>query len=235
MTVDTIPPAIRAISRMHNIYAGGTCLVLYQTSSDTEESGVFVDERFFHGFPVDGELKDGLQVSYFAMPYDLENNPSVYLWAKDKAGNVSQSSFYYHIIKKKFRKETLNITDRFLQRVLPYFSFYPFAPGDSDIEKFLKINNDLRKENHQTLIKLTEKTSPEKLWDGPFLRLKNAATMSRYADHRVYYYKKKQIDEKVHLGIDLASLTNSPVEAANHGNVHGRKLDQGWHGLSYRR
>ena len=43
--------------------------------------------------------------------------------------------------------------------------------------------------------------------------------MSRFADQRSYYYKGKKIDEQVHLGIDLASLTNSPVEAANNGTV----------------
>jgi murein DD-endopeptidase MepM/ murein hydrolase activator NlpD len=87
------------------------------------------------------------------------------------------------------------------------------------VDKFLKINNDLRQENHHTLIKLMEKTSPERFWEAPFLRLKNAATMSRFADRRLYYYKKKKIDEKFHLGVDLASLSNSPVQAANHGKV----------------
>ena len=38
MTVDTIPPSIRAISRMHNINEGGSGLVIYQSSSDTLES-----------------------------------------------------------------------------------------------------------------------------------------------------------------------------------------------------
>src|SRR4030043_247327 len=34
MTVDTIPPAIRAISSMHNISIGGAGLVVYRASSD---------------------------------------------------------------------------------------------------------------------------------------------------------------------------------------------------------
>jgi murein DD-endopeptidase MepM/ murein hydrolase activator NlpD len=219
MTVDTIPPAIRAISRMHNVYTGGTGLVIYQASSDTKEDGLFVDGHFSPGFPVDGNPQEGIRLCYFAMPHRLKKNPSVYLWAKDKADNVSQSTFYFHIIRKSFRTESLNITDRFLKRVLPYFSFYSFDPELSDVDKFLKINNDLRQENHHTLIKLMEKTSPERFWEAPFLRLKNAATMSRFADRRLYYYKKKKIDEKFHLGVDLASLSNSPVQAANHGKV----------------
>src|SRR4030043_1076407 len=37
MTVDTIPPSIRAVSSMHNINIGGAGLVAYRASSDTIE------------------------------------------------------------------------------------------------------------------------------------------------------------------------------------------------------
>jgi len=219
MVIDTIPPALRAVSRMHNINKGGSCLVIYQTSSDAEQSGVYVDDLFFPGFPADVKSQEGIHVSYFALSYDSGLNPSIYLWAKDRAGNRSQSTFYHHIRPARFRKERMNITDGFLKRVLPYFSFYSFNAEDSEIEKYLKINNELRKESHSVFYKLRENTSPKMLWEGPFLRLKNAANMSRFADERSYYYKGKKIDEQVHLGIDLASLANSPIQAANNGRV----------------
>jgi murein DD-endopeptidase MepM/ murein hydrolase activator NlpD len=219
MIVDTIPPALRSVSRMHNINLGGSGLVVYQTSSDTDQSGVYVDDLFFPGFPADGKSQEGIHVCYFALPHFSSLNPSIYLWAKDRAGNRSKITFYHHIRKKRFRKERINITDRFLKRVLPYFSFYPLNSEDSEIKKYLKINNELRTESHQVFYKLREETSPKRLWEGPFLRLKNAATMSRFADQRVYYYKGKKIDEQVHLGIDLASLANSPVQASNNGRV----------------
>ena len=219
MVIDTIPPALRAVSRMHNINQGGSCLVIYQTSSDTEQSGVYVDDLFFPGFPADGKSQEGIHVSYFALSYDSGLNPSIYIWAKDRAGNRSQTTFYHHIRTKRFRKERMNITDGFLKGVLPYFSFYSLNPEDSEIEKYLKINNELRKESHQVFYNLRENTDPKRLWEGPFLRLKNAANMSRFADQRSYYYKGKKIDEQVHLGIDLASLANSPIQAANNGRV----------------
>ena len=219
MTVDTIPPAIRAISRMHNINMGGAGLVIYQASSDTEESGLFVDDIFSPGFPADGKTLKGVHVSYFTVPFNSGLKPSIYLWAKDRADNHSNATFYYHIRRKQFRNERIEITDRFLKRILPYFSFYPLNPAESDINKFIKINNELRKENNHTLLKLGEKTSPKRLWQGPWLRLKNSATMARFADHRSYYYKGKKFDEQVHLGIDLASLENSPVQATNHGRI----------------
>ena len=43
--------------------------------------------------------------------------------------------------------------------------------------------------------------------------------MARIARYRGYYYKGKKVDEQLHLGIDLASLSNSPGPAANHGRV----------------
>ncbi len=218
MMVDTIPPSIRAVSRMHNINMGGSCLVVYQTSSDTKKSGVFVDDSFFAGFPAGGSQK-GIHLSYFALPYGSKPEPSISLWAIDKAGNESKSSFYYHVRKKRFRKDKINVSDRFLARVMPYFSFYRFDPQMSDVEKYIAVNNHLRKENHQTLEGLKSKTSSKKLWEGTWASLKNAATMSRFGDQRTYYYKGKKIDEQVHLGVDLASLANSPVPASNTGRV----------------
>jgi len=217
--VDTIPPACRTITRMHNINRGGTALVVYQTSSDAEKSGIFVDDLFFPGFPADGKSQEGIHVCYFAIPYDLKLDPTIYLWAKDKAGNHSKTKFYHHIREKQFHKERINVTDRFLKHVLPYFSFYLSNSAESDIKKYIKVNNDLRKADHKTLFKLREKTTQKKLWEGTWLRLKNAATMARFGDHRSYFYKEMKVDEQVHLGFDLASLANSPVQAANNGRV----------------
>jgi murein DD-endopeptidase MepM/ murein hydrolase activator NlpD len=216
MMVDTIPPSIRAVSRMHNINMGGSCLVVYQTSSDTKKSGVFVNDTFFAGYPA-GET--GLHVCYFALPYGAAPEPSINLWAVDRAGNESKGSFYYHVRKKNFRKDKINISDSFLSHVMPYFSFYQFGSQTSEIEKYITVNNRLRKENHQTIESLESKSGPDKLWEGTWISLKNAATMSRFGDQRSYYYKGKKIDEQVHLGVDLASLANSPVPAANTGRV----------------
>jgi murein DD-endopeptidase MepM/ murein hydrolase activator NlpD len=135
------------------------------------------------------------------------------------AENTSKTTFYVHVRQKRFRKERLTISDRFIERILPYFSFYPFDPGASNLDKFLAINNDLRKENHNIFLKLAETPHPDKLWKGSFLRLKNAATMARFADHRSYYYKGKKVDEQGHFGVDLASLPSSPIQASNHGKV----------------
>jgi murein DD-endopeptidase MepM/ murein hydrolase activator NlpD len=219
MVIDTIPPAIRAMSRNHYINTGGTGLVVYQTSSDSVESGVFVNDRFFKGYPAHESSQDGYHVCYFAVPPDTRSNPQIYLWTEDRAGNNSKTSFYFHVRRKNFRTEKLTISDRFLNRVLPYFSFYSFASTDSDVDKFLEINQKLRKENAQTYYNMRTETAPTKLWEGKWMRLKNAANMAGYGDRRKYYYNRKKIDNQVHMGVDLASLANSEVPAANSGRV----------------
>lgn len=219
MIVDTIQPALRSVSRMHNISTGGTGLIIYKTSSDTTESGIYVNDHFSKGFPAEDDSEKGTYVAYFPLPHNAGSNPEIYLWAKDKAGNTTRSTFYYHIRKKRFRSSRLNISDNFLKRVLPYFDYYNLDPELSDKDKYVIINNELRKKDNDYLYELLKDSNPAKLWEGKWSRMKNAATMAHYADHRGYYYRGQKIDEQTHMGVDLASLANSPIEAANNGII----------------
>ena len=220
MIVDTIPPSVRAVSRMHNVNVGGSALAVYQTSSDAAESGVFVDEVFFPGFAAPENSTEGIHYCYFAIPHHIKSKPRIKLWARDKAGNMAENSFDYHVRKRTFRIDKVVLSERFIGSILPYFtSFYPLDDQESPIGKFLKINRELRKENHELLYRLKDNTSTERLWEGTWLRQKNAANRARFGDHRLYYYEREKVDEQDHLGVDLASLANAAVEAANHGRV----------------
>jgi hypothetical protein len=219
MIVDTIPPAIRSLSSLNYANLGGSGLVVYQTNSDATKSGLFVNDTFFPGFPAGEDAQEGMYVCYFALPFDIQGKPEIYLWAEDRAGNHSRGIFNCDIRQKRFRKDKMNITDRFLEQILPYFSSYLKDMTGPDIDKFLKINRELRRENARTFHDLRTKTSPKMLWEGVWMRLKNTATMAGFGDHRTYYYNKEKIDEQTHMGVDLASLTNSEVQAANNGRV----------------
>jgi len=217
LIVDTIPPTIRPISQMHNVNQGGTGLVVYQTSSDAAESGVYVNDIFFKGYPASKNHNDNY-AAYFAIPYNITSNPVIHLWAKDKAGNTATTSFTCIIKRIKFRSDDMNLNDAFLKKILPYFS-EEIDPKASDIDNFLKVNRDLRKKNNEVFFDLMKNVSSDKLWEGSWLRLKDAAPMARYADHRRYLYNGRLVDEQDHLGQDLASLANSPVDAENSGKV----------------
>ncbi len=219
MIVDTIPPSIAAISRSHNINIGGSGLIIYRISTDTSESGVLVNNMLFPGVPLTKDSQTGIYVCYFAFPYNFKKDTTLYLRAKDRADNETKKTFFYHIRQKLFRTDKIRISDRLLDTII--FSFTPdiFKPGENNIEKYLFLNRALREESNAALNELCQSPTEEKLWDGPWLRMKNAATMAKFADQRIYYYKDKVIDKGVHLGVDLASLARSPVQAANTGRV----------------
>ncbi len=219
LIVDTTAPSIRALTRLHYINQGGACLVIYQASSDTEKSGVLVDNLVFPGYPARETDSPGTYLCYFAVPHDMDVKSPIRLWAEDRAGNQAHTSFYHRVRAKRFQQDRMNITDGFLDRILPYFAFYSLSKEDSPVEQYLKINNDLRRRNHETLEELQDSSASRRLWEGTWMRLPNAATMARFGDHRTYYYQGEPIDEKDHMGVDLASLANSPVPAANHGRV----------------
>jgi murein DD-endopeptidase MepM/ murein hydrolase activator NlpD len=219
MVVDTIPPSINAITRSHNLNVGGSGLIIYRISTDTEESGIFVNDRFFPGVPF-YESSDELHLCYFAIPYSAKKEDiSLYLWAKDRAENETKGSFFYHIRKKRFHSENIRISERILETVVSCFSPELFENDASPLDKFLFINKELRKKNDEILEEACRSFTQKKLWDGPWLRMKNAATMSQFGDQRIYYYKGKTVDKSVHLGVDLASLAQAPVQAANNGKI----------------
>ena len=92
-------------------------------------------------------------------------------------------------------------------------------PGTSMVDKFLKVNRELRNSNGRQLLEIVDKTDTKLYWKGEFLRLPNSARQASFADHRNYTYKNQIIDNQVHLGIDLASVAHSPVPASNNGKV----------------
>jgi len=218
MIVDTIPPSITAASR-GNISIGGSGLILYRPSLDTHESGVLVNDLLFAGIPFSRDHQTGLYICYFALPYNSKKDTPLYLWAKDRADNETKNIFSYYIRGKQFRSDKIRISDQFLKHVASRFTADLFGPEKTPIEKYLLINEKLREENHAVLRNLCQSPTEEKLWDGPWIRMKNAATMATFGDQRTYYYKDKAIDKGVHMGVDLASLATSPVQAGNTGRV----------------
>ncbi len=219
VVIDTRAPAIEVFTSAHNINQGGAGLVIFRTSETCSQCGVQVGSQFFPGHA--GYFKDPLvYLAFFALGYEQGRDTTIHLKAVDLAGNQSQSGFNHHIRRKKFRKDRINISDGFLKKKLPDFdSEMPPDSKMSPVDRFLLINRDLRKTKYHNIAEVSRNPDPKMHWQGVFLRLPKAASRARFADHRTYFYKKKEIDRQVHLGIDLASLVHSPVPAANTGVV----------------
>jgi murein DD-endopeptidase MepM/ murein hydrolase activator NlpD len=125
------------------------------------------------------------------------------------------TTFRTKVFPKKFRTSDINVSDANLTKVVGELD--PDGQG-SLVERFVKLNKDLRQTNTQQIYELRKKTENKILWSGPFIPMKGTRE-SFFADRRSYFYQGKKIDEQVHLGYDLAQTNNSPVKAANSGRV----------------
>ncbi|MEJ2201514.1 MAG: M23 family metallopeptidase, partial [Desulfuromonadaceae bacterium] len=213
--IDNRAPTISLLSRAHNLYRGGTGLVTYTLSEVVSRTGVQVGDRFFPGY----QQPSGDYACLFAFPYDVKTKDFIpKVLAVDLAGNERQAGFYYHTNSKPFRQRDITINQQFLDAKMPPFADR-FPEAGSPLEVFIRVNQTLRAQNRAFLGELSHKTSPTPLWSGAFLRQPQTATLSLFADARSYYYQGKKVDQQTHLGIDLASTAQAPLEAANHGTV----------------
>lgn len=215
VTIDISPPTLEVLSRFGNVNLGGSGLVVYRASETLINSGVEVGDLRFPGF----QQQNGAYVAFFAFPHDASPTTPIVLRAEDRAGNPVNSILYYRINTRSFREDNLPVTEEFLESVVPYFMERdPSLKGDL-LGAFLRVNRELRKATHQKIRRLCQETASQPIWSGPFVRMAKARTTSGFADHRIFIYKEREIDRQFHLGVDLASLVNSPVKAANHGRV----------------
>jgi murein DD-endopeptidase MepM/ murein hydrolase activator NlpD len=124
-----------------------------------------------------------------------------------------------NLVARKYRADAIELSDRFLEEKIP--EFRAADPGlDADpVRAFLTVNRDWRTRDHGRIAELAAKGSPERLWSGPFLQMKNTQTMARFADVRTYRHRGQDIDRQTHLGLDVASTAGAPVEAGNAGVV----------------
>ncbi len=221
--IDTKPPRIEVLTKVHNISRGGAGLAIYRLFEPNVESGVRVGGNYFPGHS--GLFKDpNIYACFFALSHLQGAGTEIFVQAVDAAGNMAKRGFYHYIREKRFKKDTLNISDEFLSRKMPEFDLKgkesEFSQGTHpDLEKFIYINQTLRKKNIETVLSPLVASDHALLWKGKFLRLSGAANRAGYADHRTYKYNGKTIDKEYHMGIDLASVSNAPVPAANAGRV----------------
>lgn len=219
ITMDGKPPQITVLTRFHHINQGGAGLIIYRLSEACPTHGVQAGPHFFPGYS--GIFDDpSIMACLFALDYRQGAGTELFVQARDHAGNTSRTGFSNHILRKTFQKDLIPITDDFLNRKMPEFQMEdsPDSPHPM-LDRFLRVNRESRESDTRRLFSSVENSPPELLWGGTFLRLPNSAPRAGFADHRTYVYQGKEIDRQDHMGVDLASLQQSPVPAANGGRV----------------
>ena len=210
------PPTIVADGFQHYINQGGAELVKLDLGGSWTEAGVHVAQYSAGSFALPGQPDASPhRFSLFPYPWDLSPDTVPLAFARNIAGTEVTTSFWVKVFPKKFRESTINVSDHNLQKVVGELD--PDGTG-SLVDRFVKLNRDMRKANTQTIYDLRTHTEHKILWSGPFIPVKGARE-SFFADRRTYLYNGRKIDEQVHLGYDLAQTMNSPVKAANAGKV----------------
>jgi hypothetical protein len=223
VVLDNRPPDLRVESDVHNMAPGGSGLVIYSLSEPCPEHGVRVGETFFPGYSADSIFKGadrGVFMAFIALAPDQGPGTDLAVRAVDAAGNESRAGFRHYIRNRSFQADVIRISDGFLDQTLPEFANeIPDSVSDDPLDRFLWINRELRRINYEEITAAARQTDARLYWEGPFLRLPNAARRAAFADRRTYRYGDEVIDHQTHLGIDLASLAQAPVPAANAGRV----------------
>jgi hypothetical protein len=216
MTVITRPPMVSVDSEPHYLYQGMAELVTFSVSGPYTEAGVAVGGHAFRSWPTPGG-KPGL-FSLFAYPWDTPAGTQPVVYAANPASRVT-GTMVVEFPKKdqpKYRVRDLQLDDKFLQKVDNELD--PNGSGDL-VERFIRINHEMRAANNKTLADLSSKTEARFLWSQPFQQQPNSKVESDFADKRNYIYQGKKVDEAVHLGYDLAVTQHVGVQASNDGRV----------------
>ena len=214
------PPAVQIRSSHNYVAPGGSGVVTYKVGQTSVRDGVQIGENWFPGFDLAGE-EAGLRFALFAVPFDLVDGNEIRLTATDDVGNQAVVSFVDKFLPRQYRTDTIEISDSFMERVVP--AIMAATPGIEDqgdlLQNYLWINGELRRRNARTLNELAAQSRQEFLWDRVFMPMSNAQVMSSFADRRTYRYQGQEVDQQDHLGFDLASVVHAEIEAANSGVV----------------
>ena len=220
--IDSVPPKVKILTNKHNIKKGGAGLVIYRLFEDDIKSGVMIDDNFFPGFP--GMFSDkNVYAAFIGLDHNQGQGAKIAVVAQDNAGNQTRKGFHYYIGNKKFKTDTLNISQNFLDSKIPGFHLQDGEGSDgsmqSYLEKFIYINSKIREKNCSVILNKSLETENKLMWEGKFLRLKGSARRASFGDRRIYKHNGKEIGRAVHLGVDLASVKRANIPAANSGIV----------------
>ena len=218
-TVDLTPPKLELKTATGYIKHAGAGIVVYRAEG-AARSGVRSGNEFFPG--VAGLAQDpAVQVALFVIPFNTPAAPPSVV-AVDEAGNERVIGVPVTFLPVHFPKDTINLTEAFLRRKMPELA--PQTPGtagtDVLLQAFLRVNGEGRKGFEAKNREIgSGESSPKPLWTGPFRQQSNTKVFANFPEERTYQMDGRTVDTQWHLGIDLASNKQSPIEASNAGRV----------------
>jgi murein DD-endopeptidase MepM/ murein hydrolase activator NlpD len=213
-------PSVKADAEPVYLRRGGTGVVTFSVGGGWSEAGVRVGSYTFASWPSKGRQER--RVSLFTIPPHIDDDVKAVLFARNAIGDEATAPFPYRVRPVKFRERTLDLSKPLMEKVLGELD--AGAQGEAG-ERFARINSAMREANDATLAELGKKSEGKRLWNDVFLLLPNGQAEASFADHRRYKYGGKELNQAWHMGIDMASVKNAAVPAANTGRVvHAGRL-----------
>ncbi len=214
------PPRLELLSSQHYGQQGGSGAVVYRVGETAVRSGVRAEIHESPGSAREGGDPDD-RFAIYALPWDLDDETEIRLFAEDDAGNRVEMAFLDLFKPRPRRLDTIRLDDGFLERVVPAIASR--TPGFDDsgtlLDQYLIINGELREAELGRVAEISHSSEPALLWSGPFLQMANSALKANFAQTRDYVYDGRKVDRQTHLGLDLASTSRAPVPAPNAGRV----------------
>lgn len=220
--VDTRRPEVTVMGSSYKIMKGGAAVVVFKAQDEAMKS-LYIETNFGKKFYPSPFYKDGYYISLVAWPTRAENFSAAVV-AIDRAGNVTKAHIPYFLQDRKYRVSTIQLEDKFLDgKIADLVS--EMAPERSNLErleKFKFVNETMRNGNEDIILNVTSGV-PTELVKGfyvkPFYPLRNGKVVASFGDHRYYEYQKQPVSESYHLGLDLASNAQAPMQTSNDGVV----------------
>lgn len=219
VTLDFTPPSLEVVAATRYWAQGGGGLVVLR-SKGASRVAVTVGGLAFPAYPA-GPAESNLFVDMAALPWNYEAGTPITAVAQDEAGNVTSRAVAVEVKPRRFKTDTIDVKDEFLERKLP--ELLPerggAIPQGEWLQAFLTVNRDRRNQAEDLKRALAAKTQPRPLWEGAFEQPRNTKVFSNFAETRTYRYHGQDVDTQIHFGYDLAAVRQGPVPAANAGVV----------------
>jgi murein DD-endopeptidase MepM/ murein hydrolase activator NlpD len=218
--VDLRPPRVSVSNGITYLRRSGSGAAYYTISEDAVKDGVEVGERSYRGWPRKGRAPTE-RVALFAIARDQTADVAIRVFAEDRAGNRASAGWSTELKDAVFPEEPIeldripSILNERVPDLLGVFGWHEEDP----VKAFQRINTEGRALNEARIREIVAQSGAERLFDGPFLQMRNSMVTSRFAEHRTYSLKGEKISEAIHYGFDLAVTKGAPVEAANRGRV----------------
>jgi murein DD-endopeptidase MepM/ murein hydrolase activator NlpD len=221
--IDNKKPVASVVSNTFAIRHGGSAVAVVELKDENLKDAYisFNDEIRFELIPFH---KDNYYVSLIAWPIEIKDFKKVKLIVIDKANNITKRKVPLYVRKLKIKKDKIKITNKFIENIsTKVLQSCEVEVPDNLSKRFIKQNKDIRKNNIDTIKKITHKYMDKSLVSNfniyRFKRLRGSKTAASFAEKRSYYHNNNKIDEAWHLGMDWASVKHAPIKVSNSGTV----------------